>query len=56
MPIKVTSSDSDELRTLNLRREGEKVYSLIAYTVEGSQNSGVVYCKLFMVLKLVSNF
>ena len=46
MPIKVTSSESDEVRTLNIRREGDTVFSFIAYTVEGTQNSGIVYCKL----------
>ena len=48
MPIKVTSSESDEVRTLNLRREGETMYSFIAYNVEGSKNLGIVYCKLIM--------
>ena len=48
IPIKVTSSETDEVRTLNLRREGDQLYSFISYNVEGSLNSGVVYCKLHM--------
>jgi hypothetical protein len=49
MPIKITSSEADDVRTLNLRREGETLFSFIAYNVEGSQNSGTVFCKLIIV-------
>lgn len=51
MPIKITSHNSiaDTIRAVDLTREGSDVYSFIAYTVQGSQNSGVVYCKSKMV-------
>lgn len=38
------------VRSIDLRREGSDLFALIAYFVEGSKNSGVVYCKLKMVL------
>lgn len=56
MPIKVTSTESEQVRTLNLRREGDKLFSLIAYTVEGSINSGVVFCKLVMTDQKTQEF
>lgn len=51
MPIKITSNNSisDTVRSIDLRREGSDLYAFIAYFVQGSQNSGVVYCKLKMV-------
>lgn len=51
MPIKITTNNSisDTVRSIDLRREGSDLYAFIAYFLQGSQNSGVVYCKLKMV-------
>lgn len=54
MPIKITTSNEiDQVRSVNLRREATEVFSFIAYDLQGSKNSGIVYCKLKMVCILI---
>ncbi|CAF0831076.1 unnamed protein product [Brachionus calyciflorus] len=51
MPIKIISSNElDQVRAINLRREGKEVFAFIAYDLQGSINSGTIFCKLRMDL------